>query len=347
MLLGLEDFDVEMFLTFDDKNIFIYYSDFETIPGLVDLVPLGSFDDETESFLWVNLDYLIRLQTSLLFMERDLYAYEDPNTKEILINRELDPDEPHFDKAAFMTEFYNIPEVVFFFDKYKNICKNYNTLYEAPEEWIGWDKAEDLGWWFENNGVRYIDWNNYPNWCQTCAEYTYDDPPAGDPIPKCAYSIPIEVIPPKDLYFIAIVYFNGIYRTNPESIQDFGLYEMLTDIDFEQNKYTMVIDVKKFFTNEFQWFLQTTPGMMPFGCDYGTGIKYAVQTKDSSIRRIEVQNEINFFIHNFNQIYGGLVQVENIEITARDSDTGGNAWLIEVQATIMQERLIYRIEARE
>ena len=355
MLLGLNDFDVDMFLTFEDKNIKIYYSDFETIPELSKIVPLGSFDDETQSYPWIDLDYDVRIQVGLLFMQRDLYIYEDPDTKKLMLNRELDPREPHGDKAAFLTEFYNIPEVIYFFDEYKNICKNSGEIdYPIPNSWIGWDKAapqtpdnpEGQGWWYQdpNTGAKYIDWNNYPQWCQSCPEYTYDESGPGNPTPKCAFAIPIEVMSPKDLYFISVVYFNGIYRVNPENSQNFGVYQMLTDVDFDLNKFSLIINIKQFFTLEFQWFLQTVPGDIPFACDYGTHIKHAVQTKNTEIRQREIENEINFFIHNFNSIYGELVNVDEIIIVSKDSETGGDEWVVEVYAKIKEERLIYRIE---
>ncbi len=332
MLLGLNDFDTDIFLVNDDKSIFLYYSDFETIPELANLVPLGSFDDLTESFLWVDLEYNRRLEVALLFMQRDLYAEIDPDTKEVLINRD-----------QFMLEFAQIPEVVVFFDQYKNICKYYGEVdYPAPDSWITWDKAIDENWFYKVGNDYYIDWSNYPQWCQECPEYTYDDPNS-----KCASMIPVSVIPPQDLYFISVAYFNGIYRTNPESIQNFGLYDVLTDVDFEKNKYSLIVDMQKFFTTEFQWFLQTVPGNIPFACDYGTHIKYAIQTKDTEIRRIEIQNEINFFINNFNKIYNEMVQVQGVKVISREAQSGGNAWLIEVEVKIEEDVLTYRVESAE
>ncbi len=330
MLLGLSDFNVDSVLVNDDSNIFLYYSDFETIPGLSSLVPLGSFDDITESYLWINLDYKVRLEVASLFMQRDLYAEINPNTKDVVINREL-----------FMTEFGDIPEVTDFFDIYKNICKNYGQVdYPAPDSWIEWQADwTEPKWYYTVDGDNFIDWNVYPDWCQDCAEFTYADTSS-----KCAYQIPTYVMPPKDLYFISVVYFNGIYRTNPESIQDFGAYDVLTDIDFEKNKYSLVVDVRKYFTQEFQWFLKTIPGSIPFACDYGTHIKYAVQTKDTIVRRIEIENEINFFIQNFNNIYDEMVDVKTIDIISRESQTGGNTWMIDVEVIIREEQLIYRIE---
>ncbi len=331
MLLGLNDFLIDMFLVIDDSEINLYYSDFETIPELATMVPLGSFDDETESLKWISLEYQDRLDTGVLFMERDRYIIEDPNDKFKKIQMDL-----------FYREFSTLPEVTDFFDQYKEICRNWGSAdYPIPESWIGWDKAENLNWWYESNNAKYIDWNNYPNWCQECAEYTYD--PKTDS-GLCANEIPIDVMPPEDLYFVCVVYFNGIYRVNPEHAQDFGVYQMLTDIDFEQNKYSMIVDIKRFFTLEFQWFLQTIPGMIPFGCDYGTHIKRVIQTKNTEIQRIEIENEINFFIYNFNIIWGELVQVEEILINSRASASGGDEWIVEVQAKVKQERLIYRIE---
>ncbi len=330
MLVGLDDFNVDMFMTFEDKNIFIYLSDFETIPGLVDLVPLGSFDSELESYLWINLDRDIRMEVALLFMQRDLYMAINVHDKKALINRSL-----------FMTEFYNIPEVTSFFDNYKNICKNHGKIdYPIPKSWTGWDKPIQENWIkIGRDGSQCIDWDNYPYWCQTCPEFTFDDPDS-----LCAGYIPVEVISPDDLYFISLVYFNGIYRVNPESIQDFGVYEVMTDIDFSVNKYSIVVDIKKFFVTQFQWFLQTVPGNIPFACDFGSHIKHAVQTKNDNIRQTQVQNEIDFFIHNFNNIYGKLVKVQTVHIRSVTPGAGGDAWVIDVDAIIQQERLIYRIE---
>ncbi len=333
MLVGLDDFNIDMFLTLEDKNINIYYSDFETIPNLSKIVPLGSFDDELESYPWVKLNYDVRIEVGVLFMERDLYVVRDPDTKLKRINVSL-----------FYTEFGTIPEITNFFDDYKDICRNWgNPKYPIPSSWAGWDRPENQDWYFidPDTGKKYIDWNNYPEWCSDCSEYTYD--PVTDS-GLCAEWIPLEVMPPDDQYFTCVVYFNGIYRVNPESIQDFGVYQILTDIDFELNKFSLMVDIKRFFTLEFQWFLKTVPGNIPFACDYGTHIKHAIQTKNSIIRKIEIQNEINFFIQNFNIIYGDLVVVENIEIISNNSDTGGS-WLIEVYARVQQERLIYRIEA--
>lgn len=335
MLIGLNDFDTNMFLVLDDSNIFIYYSDFDTVPGLVDLVPIGSFDDETESYLWKNLDYDVRIEVALLFMQRDLYARIDPNSKEVLIDKEL-----------FLREFGNIPEVVNFFKPYEDICENFDMgePVEMPPSWQGWDTPIEENWVYldPRDSKYYMDWRNYPCWCQECPDYTF-----GDPRCMCAFEIPTWTMPPSDLYFLSIVYFNGIYRTRPESIQDFGLFDVLTDVDFEQNKYSLMVNIKEFFTKEFQWFLKTTPGDIPFGSDFGTRIKEAVQTKDNVIRRIEIENEINFFIFNFNKTYNDWVQVKEIKIENRQTDVGGNTWYIDVHAKILEEELIFRIQSAE
>jgi hypothetical protein len=344
MLIGLDDFDSGMFLVLDDSNIFIYYSDFDTIPELIDLVPIGSFDDVTQSYLWKNLDKDTRIEVALLFMQRDFYAEKNPDTKDIWIDQEI-----------FCREFDNIPEVINFFTPYKTICRDYQMVDEngdlvkipMPPGWEGWAKPVLEGWVYTDKDeygkdAKYIDRDNYPCWCQVCREYTYDDQTC-----QCAYKIPTWTISPKELNYLSLVYFNGIYRTRPESIQNFGEYDILTDINFEQNKYSLIVNIKEFFTKEFQWFLKTIPGSIPFGCDYGTYIKHAVQTKDNVIRRIEIENEINFFIFNFNKIYQNWVNVREIKIENKQTDVGGNTWFIDVHAKILEEDLIFRIEAAE
>ena len=310
MLLELSDFDIDMFLRFDDKNIYIYYSDFETIPELAEIIPLGSFDDE-DKFPFADLNFMDRIRVGLLFMERDLFAVFDPevNTTYIWLNR-------------IYEEFINIPEIIEFCKPYFDLCSNPEG--DTPE------------WCTDCNNTLEFD---CPSYCEdTCSvripvdvfynnEYTPDDP-------ENYYA---------DLYYLIIVYFNGIYRTTPEYSENYGVYDILTDVDFERNKYSLIINIKEFFTKEFIYFLKTPPGSLPFGNDYGTEIKYAIQTKNTEIKQTEVENEINFFILNFNKVYGDLVNVEYVNIVSQESDVGGDGWLVEVFATVAKERLTYRL----
>ena len=86
------------------------------------------------------------------------------------------------------------------------------------------------------------------------------------------------------------------------------------------------------------------PGSLPFGNDYGTHIKLLVQTKNSIVRQLELEGEINFFIENFNTVYGDIVQVKSIYIVSQESDLGADTWLVEVFADIQKDRLVYRLE---
>ncbi len=147
-----------------------------------------------------------------------------------------------------------------------------------------------------------------------------------------------------DLYYLTILYFNGIYRTYPEYIDDSGTYSMLTDIDFNLNKYSMMFNIKEFFTKEFIYYLKCLPGSLPFGNDYGTEIKLAVQTKNFIVRQMEVETEIRTFIKQFNNIYGKLVILKDIKLESKEMDSGADTWIISVYADIQKERLIYRLE---
>jgi len=163
------------------------------------------------------------------------------------------------------------------------------------------------------------------------------------------YSVPENIsndiqIDYSDLYYMVILYFNGIYRTNPEKIEELGVYKVLTDINFELNDYAMIINIKEFFTKEFIYFLKTPPGSLPFGNDFGTGLKRVIQTKNSIVRQLEIEGEINFFIQYFNNKYGDIVNIKTINIVDQQSDIGADNWIIEVYAMIKQERLIYRLE---
>jgi len=285
MLLGVKDFDIDLFLRFDDKGIYIYRSDFETLPDLTDIIPLGSFDSDGK-FLFTNLDYNQRVAVGLLFMERDLFVETGLNI------------EPIFRIDILKEEFKNIPEVVEFCDKYINRCN-------SPQR---------------------------PDWCPDCLDE-----------PECSIRIPLSEFSSSDIYYIILIYFNGIYRTVPEILDNQPTYDVLTDIDFERNRYNIMINIKDFFTKEFIYFLQTSPGSIPFANDYGTDIKKVIQTKNTDVQRIYVQDEIDFFVINFNKIYGELVQIGQVEIVPQFSEVGGDQWMVQVYATVTKERLTYRL----
>jgi len=305
MLLGLDDFDIDIFLRLEDENIYIYYSDFETIPELADFLPLGSFDDDGK-FKLINLTMTDRIKAGYYFLKRDLYIVPELNT-----------GNPQFRLDRFYFQFKNIPEVVAFCEKYYNQCKNCNN--NPCANWC--KKVSDMPPEFE-----------FPEYVNTNRDEFF------------AINIPWDEIPDEDKYYIIVVYFNGIYRTTPDYAQNFGIYQILTDVDFDLNKYSLIVDIKEFFTKEFIYFLKLPPGSLPFANDYGTYLKNVVQTKNLVVQKIRVENEINFFIINFNKIYGNLVHVRDIKIKQQFSNIGDDSWLIEVYADIKRERLVYRLE---
>ena len=307
MFIGLEDFDIDIFLRLDDSGIFIYYSDFETIPQLVNYVPLGSFDSSGKILL-TALNMTDRISTGLEFMHRDGYAEYNPITMESLIRIDL-----------FINQFNNIPEVMEFFDPYLGLCET-----ATPPEWCS--QCND------STRPEFYD----PNY-DTCSILV--------PIDEFIKTDPITGVKDySDLYYVIIMYFNGIYRTSPTNAQEFGTYELLTDVDFDLNKYSLIINIKEFFTKEFIYFLKCPPGSLPFANDYGTDIKYSVQTKNFIIRQLRIESEIQFFISKFNEVYGDLVQLQNITLKNLESDIGADTWRIEVFATIHKDRLVYRLE---
>ncbi len=295
MFIGLEDFNVDMFLRLEDDNIYIYYIDFETIPELATMLPVGSFEDDR--FKFTKLIKTERIQVGLRFLIRDSFAIEDTITGDIQINI-----------TQFIQDFDNLPEVMEVINKYTDMCRTIPA----------------------------------PSWCQDCTASECPDHCKADE--KCATYIPIEVFDEEDLYFLIVVYFNGIYRTNPEEAQNFSMYDTLTDIDFNLNKYSVITNIQEFFSKEFSYFLMTAPGSTPFANSYGTTIKLAVQTKNNQIRERLVSDEINFFITGFNNIYNDLINIETITIISNETITGADSWQINVFATIKKERLIYRIE---
>lgn len=307
MLLSLKDFDIDIFLRMEDSDIFIYYVDFETIPQLENFMPLGSFDDDGKMRL-ISLNMPNRINVGMEFLHRDLYAEYDEVTKESMIRVD-----------RFIEQFSNIPEVVDFFEPYLAMCDS-----DTPPDWCT-----------ECDGTS------------ECPDYCSED------YDTCAISIPMSeflsvdstgATDYTDLYYIIVLYFNGIYRTSAKDAQEFGTYDILTDINFEINTYSLIINIKEFFTREFIYYLKCSPGSLPFANEYGTDIKHSVQTKNFIVRQLEVEAEINAFINGFNQTYGSLVQIKNISLSSRESNVGADSWLIEVFADVQQDRLVYRLE---
>jgi len=56
---------------------------------------------------------------------------------------------------------------------------------------------------------------------------------------------------------------------------------------------------------------------------------------------VYVENEINFFISEFNKLYGDFVRLRHVQVVSYESDVGADRWLIEVFADIKQKRLRY------
>jgi len=328
MFIGLKDFDIDIFLRLDDSNIYLYYTDFETVPNIVKDLPLGSFDDEGKlKFTTIDMDK--RINIGLEFLHRDLYAEYNPQDMSTIIRID-----------RFLEQFGNIPEVVSFFDPYISLCES-----DTPPSWCT-NCAES------NNNNDCSESDGRPNWCNGCSE----DKPNGYGNEYNTYSIGVPLsefikIDPttgkedySDIYFMIVVYFNGVYRTTAKNTQEFGIYNTLTDIDFELNNYSMILNIKEFFTKEFIYFLKCIPGSIPFANDYGTEIKLVVQTKNFIVRQLEIESEIQFFITKFNTVYGDLVKIKDIHLESQESDLGADSWVISVYADIQQERLIYRLE---
>ena len=76
MFIGLEDFDIDIFLRLDDENIDIYYTDFETLPQLANIVPLGSFDSDGKLKL-IKLPMEDRIKIGIEFFHRDGFGKVD------------------------------------------------------------------------------------------------------------------------------------------------------------------------------------------------------------------------------------------------------------------------------
>lgn len=156
--------------------------------------------------------------------------------------------------------------------------------------------------------------------------------------------IPVSDFTTPNIYYLITLYFSSTYRSSHvNNDQLFRSFDLLTDVNLELNKYTMITKLSTFFFGAFQHFLGTRPGEIPFQNSYGTIIKDVIHTKNTVVQRVNVENEINYFIEEFNSIYGDLIKVQEIKIDNKPADDGGDTWIVSVFAYIENEFLEFQI----
>lgn len=166
----------------------------------------------------------------------------------------------------------------------------------------------------------------------------------GDPRPLILIQDMLEA----DLYYLIVLYFSSTYRdrvptgTGIQS-QVSKSYDVLTDIDFELNHYTIMQKVSNFFFYSFKNYLKITPGDIPFQNNIGTILKDVIQTKNTVVRRVTVENEINGFIDAFNNVYSDIINILNISIVNNQTQSGGDAWVVEIMANVDNEMIQFNL----
>lgn len=155
--------------------------------------------------------------------------------------------------------------------------------------------------------------------------------------------IPMSSFTTGDLYYLIILYFSSMYRDPNPQEQLSKHYDILTDVDMELNKFIMITKVSTFFFYSFKNYLGTTKGQTPFQCEIGTGLKKVIQSKNTLVQQVQVENEINFFIDAFNMLYNDMIEVEEIQIENNRAIDGGDSWVVNVNATIEEEFIGFQI----
>lgn len=155
--------------------------------------------------------------------------------------------------------------------------------------------------------------------------------------------IPMTSFAQEDLYYLIILYFSSMYRDPNPQEQLSKQYSILTDADMELNKFVMITKVSTFFFYSFKNYLGTTKGQMPFQCEMGTKLKHVIQSKNTLVQQVQVENEINFFIDAFNELYSNLIEVSEIVIENNRAPDGGDSWVVNVNAYIENEFIGFKI----
>ena len=141
--------------------------------------------------------------------------------------------------------------------------------------------------------------------------------------------------------YVGVLFFTGYYKI--ENFKEFAIkeYEFFTDINFDFNDFSMITDMKQFFLTEFMAFIKTNNGNFFGSYDFGSNLKYLIQTKFIYDVYEKIYADVRGFISDLNLLYDNFLTLIDFKI---DSDNDYDL-ILYIVISINDETVAFRIIA--
>ncbi len=138
------------------------------------------------------------------------------------------------------------------------------------------------------------------------------------------------------LIFLETYFFNK-YRVLEDANHSEKYLLNLTDINLNQNKFTVKNNIKSFIIEIFGNWLNTQQGTIPFASSYYCSIKDALQVKNEQVRFNYLESEIKAFFADLKLIYSDSIEIRDVSILSEAGTTGADTLTVIIQIEILEE----------
>jgi len=97
--------------------------------------------------------------------------------------------------------------------------------------------------------------------------------------------------------------------------------DILYDINLNSNTFYKITNTKEFIVSQFDRYIRTTKGSIPFSSNYGSDFKKIVNSKYNVFTKKMLEEEIKNFFSSISSIYNSI-ELYNIEISYDSTSSG-------------------------
>jgi hypothetical protein len=116
------------------------------------------------------------------------------------------------------------------------------------------------------------------------------------------------------LNYIGILFFTAFYKMENFSKYAKIEYDYFTDINFEFNDFSIITDMKEFFLTHLLTFLKMNNSQFFGSYNFGSNVKYYIQTKFLNDIYEKIYADINGFISDLNKLYDNFLTINYVKI---------------------------------
>ena len=118
----------------------------------------------------------------------------------------------------------------------------------------------------------------------------------------------------------------------------------LTDIDLNLNKYTVIMDIKKFFFNIFFNWLSTSKGSIPFSSGYYSSVKDMIQVKNETVLFEFLKNEFTAFFNDIGLLYEASIEVIGLDFINTQNIDGSDSITINITMSFNEDNILVSLQ---